>query len=98
MVDYVLPCWTEKWPYSYDGSSPPSSLYPEVSIVNPTTVQLQFPVSASDAYGVTAPIAILMLVPLYVGSFWIPWATPGLAQIGGYAFSGADTICPVLVF
>jgi hypothetical protein len=97
-VDYVLPCWTEKWFSAYGGSAPPSSLYPTVTIVNSTTVQLQFPVTAADAYGVSAPISILMLVPLYLGSFWVPSVTPGVAQIGGYAFAGSDTICPVLVF
>lgn len=96
-IDYCAPCWTAPWREQYLGSSPPSALYPSAVLLSATQVQLTFPQTATDEFGVAAGIAFQMAIPLALATYWIPPIASGVIVIEGVSTTVGNP-CPVLVF
>ena len=68
-VSSILAQWADPLFIEYAGSSPPSSVYPTVTISG-TTVTISFPGSASDTYGVSGEIVARLVVPFDPDILW----------------------------
>ena len=96
-VASVVPQWAPAVFVEYAGSSPPSSVYPSVTLMG-NVFTVTFPSTATDDYGVSGPIIPRVVVPASSDILWGGPTDTSVFTLTSDLFTSDNGSVTVLVF
>lgn len=96
-VSSIVPQWAPAVFVEYAGGSPPSSVYPSVTLLG-NVFTVTFPSAATDDYGVSGPIVPRVVVPANSDVLWGGPTGTSVFTLASDMFTSNNGTLTVLVF